>query len=107
MMTQDTEGSEMTIVTNGRVARTINQLRAAGATIALLAALTQGCATREQSLAQASASEGTVVRAAGEALPMCKEVENGPQCPVGDGGSERNGSIVFFDFDEPDFGGAP
>jgi hypothetical protein len=41
-----------------------------------------------------------------EPLPMCAEIENGPQCPVDEEQVERNGALVFFDFDEIDFGGA-
>jgi hypothetical protein len=40
-----------------------------------------------------------------EPLPMCADIENGPQCPL-EGEVEKNGALVFFDFDEIDFGGA-
>lgn len=106
-MTQDVEGSEMTKIMKGRALMSLSQMWAAGAAIVFLASLTQACATREPPLAQSPASRGTVVTVAGEALPRCSEVEKGPQCPFDDKGSERNGSLVFFDFDERDFGGAP
>jgi hypothetical protein len=37
-------------------------------------------------------------------LPRCTEIEDGPQCPVVDE-AERNGTLVFFDFDQLNFGG--
>jgi hypothetical protein len=42
----------------------------------------------------------------GGPLPPCSSLENGPLCPVvdGDEGQERNGTLIFFDFDEPFFG---
>jgi hypothetical protein len=40
-----------------------------------------------------------------EPLPSCAEIEDGSQCPLlGDEQEERNGALVFFDFDQPDFG---
>lgn len=39
-------------------------------------------------------------------LPRCDEIENGPLCPVSDGEEERNGVLVFLDFDAQVFGAA-
>jgi hypothetical protein len=38
-----------------------------------------------------------------EELPRCADIEDGPQCPV-NGEAERNGAVVFFDFDQLNFG---
>lgn len=37
-------------------------------------------------------------------LPRCDEIENGPLCPVFDAEDERNGVLVFLDFDAQVFG---
>jgi hypothetical protein len=38
-----------------------------------------------------------------EEVARCEDIPDGPQCPL-DGEEERNGVLVFFDFDERNFG---
>ena len=84
-MTNVVEGSEMTKVVYGKKIPSIYHLWVAGTAIAILASSPQ------------------MLRAQSEALPKCAEVEGGPRCPTANG-AERNGVLIFGDFDQAKFG---
>jgi hypothetical protein len=87
MMTNVVEGSEMAKVVKGKKITSIYHLWVAGTAIAILA----------------SSAQALRADAEPEALPRCADIEGAPQCPIADE-VERNGVLVFVDFDQANFG---
>jgi hypothetical protein len=87
MMTNVVENRDMARVVKQKKVISIYHLWVAGTAIAILALSPQ-------------TSRADVEP---EALPKCADIEGGPQCPTADG-VERNGVLIFGDFDQAKFG---